>query len=178
MTVAASHEIEGRPNERPTRNERQLLEALQIGDERAFEQLVDAHQVGMVRLARVYVGSEALAEEVVQDTWSAVVRGVNRFEGRSSLKTWLFTIVKNRATSTFSRERRSVPLSSLEFGDEESGPTVMADRFLSSPDRVRDGEWAAPPRPWEDAGRRLMSLELRGELWQAQQNAWRHCLDR
>lgn len=150
-----------------TLHERRLLAALRSGDERAFGELVEAHHAGMVRLAKVYVGSEALAEEVVQDTWSAVVKGIDRFEGRSSLKTWLFRIVKNRASSTFSRERRSVPLSSLESFDGETGPTVTADRFFVSDDPALNGEWAAPPRPWEDAGRRLVSLELREELRRA-----------
>lgn len=150
-----------------TSSDHRLLAALRGGDERAFEELVEAHHSRMVRLARVYVGSDALADEVVQDVWSAVVKGIDRFEGRSSLKTWLFSIVKNRASSTFSRERRSVPLSSLDSGDGETGPTVAADRFFSSSDPSLDGEWAAPPRPWEDAGRRLLSLELRGELRRA-----------
>ncbi|MGH3993619.1 MAG: RNA polymerase sigma factor [Pseudonocardiaceae bacterium] len=147
--------------------ERHLLARLRAGDERAFVVLVERHQAPMVRLAKVYVGGDAVAEEVVQDAWSAVVRGINRLEGRSSLKTWLFSIVKNRASSAFSRERRSVPLSSLEYGDEDTGPAVAVDRFISSSDRSLDGEWAAPPRPWEDAGRRLLSLELRGELRRA-----------
>lgn len=147
--------------------EHQLLVALRAGDERAFVELVERHHAAMVRLATAYVGSEALAEEVVQDAWSAVVQGIDRFEGRSSLKTWLFTIVKNRASTTFVRERRSAPLSSLGSEDEETGPTVAADRFCSSSDPSLDGEWAAPPRPWEDAGRRLLALELREELRRA-----------
>ncbi len=151
----------------PILEEHHLLACLRAGDERAFLELVERHHAGMVRLAKVYVGSEALAEEVVQDAWSAVVKGIDRFEGRSSLKTWLFSIVKNRATSTFSRERRSVPLSALGPQDDETGAAVAADRFFSSSDPSLDGGWAAPPRPWEDAGRRMLSLELRAELRRA-----------
>lgn len=150
-----------------TLDDRDLLAGLRAGDERSFVALVERHHAAMVRLARSYVTSDALAEEVVQEVWSAVVKGIDRFEARSSLKTWLFSIVKNRASSTFARERRSVPLSSLGAADEQSGPTVAADRFLSSADPALDGEWAAPPRPWEDAARRLLSLELRGELRRA-----------
>src|SRR3954451_10850378 len=149
--------------EGPT-DEHDLLERLRQGDERAFVELIHRHHAGMIRLAKAYVGSEPLAEEVVQEVWSAVVRSVHRFEGRSSLRTWLYSIVKNRAATTFARERRSIPLSALDYADEESGPAVAADRFFNSADSPLDGEWAAPPRPWEDAGRRLLSLELRKEL--------------
>ena len=146
--------------------ERLLLAALREGDERAFGRLVDLHHPAMVRLAKTYVGSEALAEDVVQEVWAAVVKGIDRFEGRSTIRTWLFSIVKNRAASAFSRERRSVPLSALEPLDGWDG-AVAAERFLSSADPALDGAWAAPPRPWEDGARRLLSLELRGELRRA-----------
>ena len=155
-----------KPAELPAAEERRLLAALRDGDERAFARLVDLHHTAMVRLARVYVGSEAVAEEVAQDVWAAVVRGIERFEGRSTLKTWLFSIVKNRAASAFARERRSIPLSALDAADEV-GATVAAERFLSSSDPALDGAWAAAPRPWEDGGRRLLSLELRADLRRA-----------
>ena len=148
----------------PVSDEGRLLSGLRAGDESAFVQLVEAHHVAMVRLARAYVGNDALAEDVVQDVWSAVIKGIDRFEGRSSVRTWLFTIVKNRATSTFLRERRSVPLSSLGSGDGESDAPPAMDRLLTS---SAGGAWAAPPRPWEDGARRLLSLELRAELRQA-----------
>ena len=109
--VIATRTEEGSP---AASYERRLLDDLRAGDERAFSELVERHHRAMVRLARLYVGSEALADEVVQEVWSVVVRGVHRFGGRSSLRTWLFSIVKNRARTTFAREQRFVPLSPIE----------------------------------------------------------------
>ena len=145
-------------------DESRLLGRLRAGDESAFVELVERHHSGMVILARAYVGSEAVAEDVVQDVWSAVVRGIDRFEGRSSLRTWLFTIVKNRAISTFSREIRSVPLSALWPDDDGTGAPPAPDRLSAD---AGEGDWAASPRPWEDGARRLLSLELREELRRA-----------
>ena len=99
--------------------------------------LVDRYHAPMVRLACTYVPSRAVAEEVVQDTWVGVLRGIDRFEERSSLKTWLFRILVNRARTTGQRERRSLPL------DEREG-TVDESRFSA------DGHWSAPPAPWTD----------------------------
>jgi RNA polymerase sigma-70 factor, ECF subfamily len=110
-----------------------LVAKLQAGDEAAFAELVRAHHGALVRLATAIVGSRALADEVVQDTWLAVVRGVGAFEGRSSLRTWLFRILVNRARTTAGKERRSDPL-----GDVDS------DRFDAT------GVWSAPPVPWAD----------------------------
>jgi RNA polymerase sigma-70 factor (ECF subfamily) len=111
----------------------ELVTRLQRGDEAAFTALVRAHHASLVRLATAIVGSRALADEVVQDTWLAVVKGVGAFEGRSSLRTWLFRILVNRARTTAGRERRSDTL-----GDVDS------DRFDAS------GVWSAPPVPWAD----------------------------
>jgi RNA polymerase sigma-70 factor (ECF subfamily) len=94
-------------------DEHTLVEALAAGDERAFEEAVRRHHVAVVRLARAYVRYESIAEEVAQDVWAAVVTGVDRFEGRSSFKTWLFSIAANRARSRAEREARSVPFSSI-----------------------------------------------------------------
>jgi RNA polymerase sigma-70 factor, ECF subfamily len=119
-----------------------LLERLQAGDEDAFIVLVSRHHDSMVRLAAMFV-PEAAAEEVVQDTWMVVVRGIDRFEGRSSLKTWLMRIVANRARSAGVKERRSLPLDDVERA-------VGAHRF------DRTGAWAVPPVPWvEQADDRL-----------------------
>ena len=93
--------------------ELQLVEALRAGDERAFEQLIRMYQASLVRVAQMYVSSRAVAEEVVQETWLAVLNGIGRFEGRSSLKTWIFRIVANRAKTRGEREGRIVPFSSL-----------------------------------------------------------------
>jgi RNA polymerase sigma-70 factor (ECF subfamily) len=111
-----------------------LLDALRAGDERAFATLVSTHHTSLLRFAESMVRSRAVAEEVVQDTWLGVVRGIDRFEGRSSVKTWLFHILANRARTAGVREARSVPL-----GDPLEG------RFTAA------GEWSTPPEPWSDA---------------------------
>src|SRR6476646_3893559 len=91
----------------PPVDEATLVERLRAGDEAAFAELIKQYQARMIRLAEATVGSRAVAEEVTQDTWLGVVRGVDRFEGRSSLKTWLFHILLNRARSAASREQRA-----------------------------------------------------------------------
>lgn len=107
----------------------------------------------MLRLARLFVSSEAVAEDVVQDAWIGVLRGIERFEGRSALKTWIFRILTNTAKTRGSREGRSVPFSALALeGDDD--PAVAADRFLGEDTRF-PGHWAVPPRPWEGAERTL-----------------------
>jgi RNA polymerase sigma-70 factor (ECF subfamily) len=111
----------------------ELIDRLRAGDEDAFAAVVRAHHAALCRLARTFVGSSAVAEEVVQDTWLAVVRGVDRFEGRSSLRTWLFRILVNRARSTATRERR-----------RESDGDPDDDRFDGT------GVWSAPPVPWSE----------------------------
>lgn len=110
--------------------------------------LVAGHQDAMLRLASTFVSSRAVAEEVVQDTWLGVVRGIDRFEGRSSLRTWLLAILVNRARTAGTREARSVAV-----GD--AGPTVDRARFDAS------GGWSSPPEHWvEDAEQRLGAAEL------------------
>lgn len=125
-------------------NEVDLVRLLRQGDEMAFNTLLDRYHVSMVRLARSYVSNEAAAEDVVGDTWLAVVRGLERFEGRSTVKTWLFRILLNRARSNGAREAKSVPFSSL---DHEAGPTIESDRFVDASDRWV-GYWSAPPCVW------------------------------
>src|SRR5919202_4749792 len=92
----------------------QLLVALRAGDESAFATLIDRHHAALVRLAMVYVGDRALAEEAAQETWLGVLRGLDRFEARSSLKTWIFHILINRAKTRGTREGRSIPFSALD----------------------------------------------------------------
>ena len=134
--------------------ERDFVEALQRGDEAAFTSLVEELTPSMLRVARMYVSSRAVAEEVVQDAWVGVLRGIDRFESRSSLKTWIFRILTNTAKTRGIREGRSIPFSSL--GDDE-GPAVDAERFLGDGERFA-GHWAAPPRAWE-GGERLLGRE-------------------
>jgi RNA polymerase sigma-70 factor (ECF subfamily) len=129
-----------------------LLERLRAGDEDAFVTLVTRHHDSMLRLASSYVPTRAAAEEVVQDTWLGVVKGIDRFEGRSSLRTWLLRILVNRARTTGTRERRLVPIGDVE-------PAVDPSRFGP------DGRWATPPAPWaEEVEDRLDAAELAGTL--------------
>jgi RNA polymerase sigma-70 factor, ECF subfamily len=109
----------------PSRRPEPLLEALKTGDERAFASLVDDYGSSLLRLAMTYVGVRAVAEEVVQETWLGVLIGIDRFEGRSSLKTWIFRILANTASTRGRRERRMVPVSSLvgDRGEGALGPT-------------------------------------------------------
>jgi RNA polymerase sigma-70 factor (ECF subfamily) len=132
------------------------LAALRAGDERAFLALVNRHHAAMVRVAATYVRSRAVAEEVVQETWVGVLRGLHLFEGRSSLKSWIFSILVNCAKGRGQKEARSVPLSSLA-SDEEDAPAVSPDRFRGEEDRWA-GHWAEPPEPWPDA--RVETSEL------------------
>jgi RNA polymerase sigma-70 factor (ECF subfamily) len=127
-------------------DERALVEALRRGDEAAFEELVRTYHASLLRVARLYVSSPSVAEEVVQETWVGVLNGIGRFEGRSSLKTWIFRILTNTAKTRGIREGRSVPFSSLQ--DEElSGPTVDPERFFPPDHSVAPGAWATPPVP-------------------------------
>jgi len=109
----------------------ELLAQLRAGDETAFIDLVDRYGRLMLRIALGHVGSRAVAEEVVQEAWLGVLKGLDRFEGRSSLKTWIVRIVVNQARTRGERERRSVPLSSL-VGDDE--PAVDPSRFRPADD--------------------------------------------
>jgi RNA polymerase sigma-70 factor, ECF subfamily len=130
-----------------------LLERLRAGDEDAFMELVERYHAALVRLAQSFVSTRAVAEEVAQETWVGVLNGIDRFEGRASLKTWIFTILVNRARTRGAREARSVPFSSLERADE---PSVDPDRFVDA------GAWSSPPRRWEgEPVERLLAGEAR-----------------
>jgi RNA polymerase sigma-70 factor (ECF subfamily) len=146
-----------------TRGERALVEQLRNGDEDAFRALVDRYQASMVRLAQVYVPTRAVAEDVAQEAWLGVLAGLDRFEGRSSVKTWIFRILVNRAISRGQRERRSVPFSSV-FDAETAPPEPAVDpsRFRGAGDRWA-GSWAEPPRSWGSVPEeRLLSGETLG----------------
>jgi RNA polymerase sigma-70 factor (ECF subfamily) len=126
--------------------EAQLLERLRNRDEAAFAALVDMFSPLMLRLARQYVSSRAVAEEVVQEAWLGVLKGLDRFEGRSSLKTWVMRIVVNTALTRGGREARTVPFSAL-VGEDEGEPVVEAHRFRG-PEDAFPGHWNAYPRDW------------------------------
>jgi RNA polymerase sigma-70 factor (ECF subfamily) len=143
----------------PVADDHALVERLRAGDEEAFMDLVTRWSPSMLRVARMYVPSQAVAEDVVQETWLGVLNGIDRFEGRSSLRTWVFSILVNRARTRGERERRTVPFASLgrQDGDEDSS-AVDPDRFVGQGDGA--GSWAAPPvRWWEEPERALDSDE-------------------
>jgi RNA polymerase sigma-70 factor (ECF subfamily) len=123
-----------------------LVEALRSGDEDAFSYLLDRYHGPLRRLALQYVPSGAVADEVVQEAWLAVIRGIDRFEGRSSVKTWLYRIVMNIARTRGVKEHRSIPFAALADDDPDE-PAVDPSRFR----RLRyAGHWKQPPRPWPD----------------------------
>ena len=138
------------------------LAALRSGDERAFRDLFARSYPMMKRVARAYVASDAVAEEIVQQTWVAVVTGLDRFEGRSALGTWIFSILTNQAKTHSAREKRAVPFSCASPGEAEA-PALDPDRFQRD-DEAWPGHWATPPRPWQKPERRLLSLEARVAL--------------
>jgi RNA polymerase sigma-70 factor (ECF subfamily) len=146
-----------------------LLEALRRGDENAFTALLEMYEAALVRLAMVYVRNRAVAEEVVQETWLGVIRGLERFEGRSSLKTWIFRILTNVAKTRAQREGRSVPFSALtRVTDEASEPSVEPERFLEADHARWPGHWAAPPSSWSAIPEeRLLSKETRTQIQQS-----------
>ena len=143
-------------------SDEQTVAALRAGDERAFRELFARTYPMMKRVARGYVASDALAEEIVQDTWLAILTGIDRFEGRSALGTWIFSILTNQAKTHSARERRALPLSCVGPRDAEE-PVVDPDRFQKD-DEAWPGHWATPPRPWQKPERRLLSLETREHL--------------
>lgn len=144
--------------------ETELIEALRNGDESAFTQLITRYSGSLLRIALVYVPNHAAAEEVVQETWLAVLEGIQRFEGRSSFKTWLFKILVNRAKTRGERERRYVAFSSVagESADSEE-PMVDPAQFDHA------GRWITQPRSWDEVTpeRLLLSKESRALLDQA-----------
>jgi len=137
-----------------------LLARLRERDEDAFAELVERYDASLRRVVRGYVSSDAVADEVVGETWLGVLRGIDAFEGRSSLKTWLFRIAINRAKTRGAREARTIPFSSIAAAEAEGDePAVDPSRFEPS------GQWGAPPTPWDEKPvGKLLNGELRGEL--------------
>ena len=135
-------------------NEAALVAGLRAGDESAFRALIEMYHAMLVRVARMYVSTQAVAEEVAQETWLAVLEGIDRFEGRSSLKTWIFRILTNRAKTRGIREGRSLPFSSLEPDDPSVGP----ERFHGA-DHAWPGHWATAPQGFPEE--RLLAGETR-----------------
>lgn len=130
----------------PASSDAELVLGLRRRDEAAFTALVGRYHGSLVRLASSFVHDPALAEEIAQDAWLRVLDGIDGFEGRSSLKTWLFQIVVNRSKSLGGREARSVPFSAMGDGD----PSVPAERFLDDSHPRWAGHWAAAPARWPE----------------------------
>jgi RNA polymerase sigma-70 factor, ECF subfamily len=145
--------------------EADLIAGLRAGEEAAFAQLVDTYTASLMRVAALYVRDRAVVQEVVQETWIGVLRGIERFEGRSSFRTWLFRILTNIAKTRAVREARTVPFAALsgEAGDE---PSVSADNFLG-PDTAWPGHWATGPDAWRTPLDDLLTGETRAMLKEA-----------
>ena len=145
----------------------QVVEALRRGDEDAFMALVEQYHNAMIRLAMMYVRDRAVAEEVVQDTWLDVLRAIHRFEGRASLKTWIFRILTNSAKTRGQREGRTIAIAWQEGLDDE--PAVSPDRFLPADHTQWPHHWSAAGKPtaWGDEiEEQLASEETRAYIQQ------------
>jgi RNA polymerase sigma-70 factor, ECF subfamily len=138
-----------------------LIAALRRGDADAFATLIDRHSRAMIRVALAYVPTRAAAEEAVQETWIAVMRGIDGFEGRSSLKTWIFRILTNVAMRIGPRERRSMPFSALAEAEDTGAPSVDPDRFLPADHATFPGHWAVMPTPWPTPEEGVLGGETR-----------------
>jgi RNA polymerase sigma-70 factor, ECF subfamily len=136
----------GVQDRRASDEELELLARLRTGDERAFEALVTQHYATMLAVAQTYVRTRSVAEEVVQEAWLGVLKGLDRFEGRSSLKTWILRILVNIAKTRGVREARSVPYASL--APEGEDPAVEPERFRGAGDAF-PGHWRAYPGNWQ-----------------------------
>ncbi|MEA2595899.1 MAG: hypothetical protein QOF01_2368 [Thermomicrobiales bacterium] len=138
-----------------------LIAALRVGDERAFMTLVERYQSSLIRLALLYVGDRGAAEDVAQETWLGVLQGIDRFEGRSSLKTWLFRILTNRAKRRGERDHRAVPFSAAWSPGDDDGASGDPDRFFP-PGHDFAGHWSSLPQNWDDLPEeRFLSAETR-----------------
>jgi RNA polymerase sigma-70 factor (ECF subfamily) len=152
----------------PTEGEAELVAALKRRDELAFVAMVERYQGQLVRLAIVYCRTKDIADEIVQDTWLAVIQGIDRFEARASFKTWLFQILVNRARTRAVREGRTLSFSSLaDEADNADEPAVPADRFRPADDQWANN-WAVPPHSWGDSPEALLlATETRQLIHQA-----------
>lgn len=138
-----------------------MIDALRNGDEHVFRHLVEMHHTGLRRVAALYVPSNVV-EDVVQETWIAVVRGIDRFEGRSSIKTWIYRILINQARKRGPRERRTIPFSALG-PSEDHDPTVPLERLLHP--ELGSGYWPEAPPHWNaDPGDRAVASEIRSVI--------------
>lgn len=144
----------------------EVLSKLRAGDERAFEAIVEAWSGGMTRVARGFLSTQDSAAEVVQDTWLAVIAGLDRFEGRSSLKTWVYRILINTAKRRGLVEHRTIPMSSLGDDELDAGPTVDPARFRH-PGEPYANHWREFPLAWPSPDQMLLDGELRARIVEA-----------
>jgi RNA polymerase sigma-70 factor (ECF subfamily) len=145
-------------------NDAALVAGLRAGDEQAFIALMERYGAALLRIARLYVKDQGAAEDVVQETWLGVFQGIERFEGRSSFKTWLFTILTNRAKRRGERDRRSTPFSAVASADDDE---AEIDRFFP-PGHADAGHWTSFPRDWSVLPEeRFVSAETRGVIERA-----------
>jgi RNA polymerase sigma-70 factor (ECF subfamily) len=144
------------------RTDAQLVAALRAGDEDAFRTLVRDWHSSMLRVAQIFVPSRAIAEEVVQEAWLRVLGAIDRFEGRSSLKTWVFRILVNTAKTRAQREGRSLPFSALNDPARVPEAAVDPDRFLPEDHERFPGHWSVPPRELPEE--RLLAAETRERI--------------
>jgi RNA polymerase sigma-70 factor, ECF subfamily len=156
------------PEEGGTDDDEQLLLALRRRDEQAFTTLVDRYHARLVRLASLFVANQAVAEEVAQETWIGVLQGIDRFEGRSSFRTWLFRILTNQAKRRGQREARSIPFAAFSQADVDDGePAVAPERFLPAGDEWV-GHWVSYPQNWRELPEEeFLSQETRALVQQA-----------
>lgn len=140
-----------------------LVARLRDRDEAAFALMLDAWSSGMLRLARSFVSTSDSAAEVVQETWLAVIEGINGFQGRSSLRTWVYRILVNTAKRRGAREKPTVPWSSLLPTEEDKGPTVEPSRFADAGD-PHPGHWRAFPAQWPSPEQEALATEIRAQV--------------
>jgi RNA polymerase sigma-70 factor (ECF subfamily) len=149
------------PAEDANPEELRLLERLRQGDEAAFAEVVDRHHNALLRLAMAYVSDHSVAEEVVQETWIGVMEGLGRFEGRSSLKTWIFRILTNKAKTRGVRESRHVSFSTVGALDEDADePAVDPSQFRTTGHWA--GYWSSYPQPWDEDTPEKLALSKEG----------------
>ncbi len=144
-----------------------LVAALRRGDEEAFDWLVRTHNRALLRFAGRFVRDRAVAEEIVQETWLAVIRGITTFEGRSSVKTWVFRILANRARTRAEREARSRPFSALAPPDGDESRSERDPESTLARDPSPSGVWGAPPPPWNAPEASVLAGETLGLIERA-----------
>ncbi|HSB00087.1 MAG TPA: RNA polymerase sigma factor [Anaerolineales bacterium] len=150
-------------------DDEQIIVGLKQREEATFLHLINTYHASMVRIAMLYVPNMAAAEEIAQETWLKVLEGIEQFERRSTLKTWIYAILMNLARSRGKREGRCIPFSNLEnCQDEDVEPSVPAERFFPADHDQWPNEWSAPPEPWEYVPEEYLQIqELRDCIHEA-----------